>query len=70
MRTSNPGFSPVSEENSQKELARNWIYGTDDIGALFMEKLPKIPHQMEVSKSPALRHYKMWHAALERNCPR
>lgn len=67
MRALNPNFGPLSEDNCQKEIARYWIYGTDDIGALWKAPLPKIPYQTEASKSLASKHYKNWQKVIEAN---
>lgn len=66
-RLLNPNFSPVSEDSYRKELARCWIYGTDDIGTILMAPLPKIPFQSDVSKSLASTHYSDWQTILESN---
>ncbi len=66
-RALNPDFSPVSEDNWRKELARCWIYGTDDIGTVLMAPLPKIPYQSEASRSLASTHYSNWQTDIEKN---
>lgn len=63
----NPNFSPVSEANCRKELARCWIYGCDNIGTLLNVPLPKIPYHPEASQSQASKHYISWQNTIEKN---
>lgn len=46
-RSLNPDFEPVSEESWHRELARCWIYGTDNIGTILGAPLPKCPCREE-----------------------
>lgn len=64
-RNLNPSFSVVSEDSCRKDLARCWIYGSDNIGAILMAPLPKIPYQSEASQSLASIHYTNWQITIE-----
>jgi len=66
-RSLNPDFEPVSEDSWRKELARCWIYGTDNVGTILNAPLPKFPYLSETAQSPASKHYAEWQESIEKN---
>lgn len=66
-RVLNPGACPVSEKSCREDLARCWIYGSDNIGNVLSIPLPKTSPHSEESQSKAFKHYIKWQKAIEKN---